>query len=158
MASPELPSGAAPPPLTVWVLNYGAGNVRSVCNRLKILGVDWRLVENAADLEKATNLIFPGVGAFGCAMEELERRGLVQPLRSFLATGAPYLGICIGRFHSKEGAAAAASAAQVKAAPPPTRAPIKVTPLHDVTEAVIIIISIALPIPKSSTSDVSWPS
>lgn len=50
---------------TVWVLDYGAGNIRSVLNAIQFLGFEPKFVENVDDLRNAPRLLFPGVGAFG---------------------------------------------------------------------------------------------
>ena len=78
------------------LLDYGAGNVRSLRNAIHHLGFDVADVERPADVLRAERLIFPGVGAFGAAMERLHRLGYVEPLREYLAAGRPFFGICIG--------------------------------------------------------------
>ncbi|HYN78044.1 MAG TPA: imidazole glycerol phosphate synthase subunit HisF [Lamprocystis sp. (in: g-proteobacteria)] len=78
------------------LLDYGAGNVRSLRNAIHALGFDLTEIERPADILKAERLIFPGVGAFGAAMERLHQLGYVGPLKEYLAAGRPFLGICIG--------------------------------------------------------------
>ena len=79
------------------VIDYGAGNLRSVLHALRHLGVeDMRLVQKPDQLEGADKIILPGVGAFGAGMQQLDRQGLVTPLKDALAAGTPYLGICLG--------------------------------------------------------------
>lgn len=79
------------------VIDYGAGNLRSVLHALHHLGVeDIRLVQQPADLEGAHKIILPGVGAFGAGMQKLHEQGLVDPLREAIQAGLPYLGICLG--------------------------------------------------------------
>ncbi len=78
------------------LLDYGAGNVRSLRNAIHALGFQLTEIERPEDILKAERLIFPGVGAFGAAMERLHRLGYVEPLKEYLAAGRPYLGICIG--------------------------------------------------------------
>jgi glutamine amidotransferase/cyclase len=80
----------------LYVLDYGAGNVRSLTNCLDSISARYSMVKSADDLSKATALIFPGVGAFSCAMAFLEASGLAQPLRDYINSGRPYFGICIG--------------------------------------------------------------
>ncbi|KAI0361513.1 imidazole glycerol phosphate synthase HisHF [Trametes cingulata] len=80
----------------LYLLDYGAGNVQSLANTLKKLGHDFQWISSPADFHKATSLIFPGVGAFGCAIDGLISRGLYEPLREYIASGKPYFGICIG--------------------------------------------------------------
>lgn len=79
------------------VVDYGAGNLRSVLHALHHLGVDdLKLAHTPADLEGAQQIILPGVGAFGAGMQQLHRQHLVEPLKAALAAGVPYLGICLG--------------------------------------------------------------
>ena len=78
------------------VIDYGAGNQRSIRNALESLGVEYQTVAASADLEGIDSLIFPGVGAFGDSMGNLGSRGLVTPIREWIAADRPFLGICIG--------------------------------------------------------------
>lgn len=79
------------------VIDYGAGNLRSVLHALNYLGVESiRVVHHPRDLQGARKIILPGVGAFGAGMQKLHEQGLVGPLKDALATGIPYLGICLG--------------------------------------------------------------
>lgn len=79
------------------IVDYGAGNLRSVLHALKHLGVtDMQLVQHPEQLDGAKKLILPGVGAFGAGMQQLEKQGLIGPLKQALADGMPYLGICLG--------------------------------------------------------------
>lgn len=79
------------------IIDYGAGNLRSVLHALTHLGVrDMRLVREPQELQGASKIILPGVGAFGAGMAQLQQQGLVVPLKQALAAGIPYLGICVG--------------------------------------------------------------
>lgn len=81
------------------MLDYGAGNVRSIRNAIKYLGYTVRDVTSPNDLiskDKVNKLVFPGVGAFGSAMHELEKRGYVDALRDYIRNDRPFFGICIG--------------------------------------------------------------
>ncbi len=79
------------------VIDYGAGNLRSVLHALKHLEAgDLRLVRQPHELAGAQKIILPGVGAFGASMAQLRAQGLVEPLKAALAAGTPYLGICVG--------------------------------------------------------------
>ena len=80
----------------ITLLDYGAGNVRSVINAIESLGETVQTVATADDILAAEKLVFPGVGAFGAMMEILNREGYVAPLRAYLASGRPFLGICLG--------------------------------------------------------------
>lgn len=79
------------------VIDYGAGNLRSVLYALKHLQVgDMRLARAPEELAGADKIILPGVGAFGACMDQMRRQDLVEPLKDALAAGLPYLGICVG--------------------------------------------------------------
>jgi glutamine amidotransferase len=78
------------------VIDYGAGNLRSVENALRRLGAKFRVTADPRDLDEAAGLIFPGVGEAAASMAELRRTGLDHALCSFIASGRKSLGICIG--------------------------------------------------------------
>lgn len=79
------------------VIDYGAGNLRSVLHALNHLGVEnIRLVQEPKELEGAKQIILPGVGAFAAGMKRLREQELIQPIRDAVAAGVPYLGICLG--------------------------------------------------------------
>jgi len=80
----------------IGLLDYGAGNVRSVWCAIRRLGFSVREIQRPEDLFSCEKLIFPGVGNFGSVMESLARRGLAGPLRRYLMEGRPFLGICVG--------------------------------------------------------------
>jgi glutamine amidotransferase/cyclase len=83
-------------PLAVSLLDYGAGNVRSVRNALSKLGYDVIDVETPEQLRAAEVLVFPGVGSFGSCMAFLEEKGFLKPLREHVLADRPYIGICLG--------------------------------------------------------------
>ncbi|MBI3320380.1 MAG: imidazole glycerol phosphate synthase subunit HisH [Candidatus Omnitrophica bacterium] len=78
------------------IVDYGMGNLRSVSKALERLGTSVRITADPQEIERATKLVLPGVGAFDAAMRELAARRLIESIRSFLASGKPYLGICLG--------------------------------------------------------------
>lgn len=78
------------------VVDFGAGNTRSVLRALTAVGADARLARTPDELEGADRLVLPGVGAAGSAMETLTRQGMVEPMRDWVAEGRPFLGICLG--------------------------------------------------------------
>ncbi len=80
----------------ITLLDYGAGNVRSVINAIESLGEQVHLVQNKEDILSAEKLVFPGVGAFGNMMDILNRKGFVAPLMAYLNADRPFLGICLG--------------------------------------------------------------
>ena len=78
------------------VIDYEMGNLRSVQKALQHVGGDVQLVRTPGQLAKAEKIVLPGVAAFGDAMEQLQRQGLVEPLKEALTNGVPYLGFCLG--------------------------------------------------------------
>ncbi|MGV1099911.1 imidazole glycerol phosphate synthase subunit HisF [Thiovibrio sp. JS02] len=80
----------------ITLLDYGAGNVRSVRNAIRKLGFEVKDVRSPDDINNAGKLIFPGVGSFGSAMDRLRECGYVDPLLRYLRDDRPFLGICLG--------------------------------------------------------------
>jgi imidazole glycerol phosphate synthase glutamine amidotransferase subunit len=80
----------------VAVVDYGAGNLVSIDEALRAAGADVVLAREAAGMEGADALVVPGVGAARPAMDRLRRRGLVEPIRRWIAADRPFLGICLG--------------------------------------------------------------
>lgn len=78
------------------VIDYGAGNLRSVCNALAVMGAEFQIVQDTAGLERGSAILLPGVGHFGQMMQALDAAGLTAALRRKLESGVPYLGICLG--------------------------------------------------------------
>lgn len=78
------------------VVDFGAGNTRSVLRALEAVGADARLVATAEGLAAADRAILPGVGAAPSAVDELMRRGLWEPLARWGSAGRPLLGLCLG--------------------------------------------------------------
>ena len=89
------------------IVDYNAGNIKSVERALASLGADYVLSKSPRDLEHADRLIFPGVGEAAYAMEQLRRTGFDGFLRDWAKAGKPLLGICLGSQiifdHSEEG-------------------------------------------------------
>ena len=80
----------------ITVIDYGAGNLRSVANAVRFLG-ETPVIESDADkIAAADKLILPGVGAFGECMKLLGTRGTDEAIKSAVARGTPLLGICLG--------------------------------------------------------------
>jgi len=79
----------------ITLLDYGAGNVRSVRNAIGKLGYTVQDVKSPADIISAECLIFPGVGSYGSVMERLQRDGFVEPLIERIHADKPVLGICV---------------------------------------------------------------
>jgi glutamine amidotransferase len=78
------------------VVDFGAGNTRSVLRALAAVGADARLVSEPPSLRVAERIVLPGVGAAGTAVDALRSRGLWEPLRRRALDGAPLLGLCLG--------------------------------------------------------------
>jgi glutamine amidotransferase len=78
------------------LVDYGMGNLRSVEKALARVGADVRIVSDRKAVLGADALVLPGVGAFGDCMANLEKIGLVEAIREFVATKRPFLGICLG--------------------------------------------------------------
>jgi glutamine amidotransferase len=93
--------------MTVHVIAYGSGNIRSVLNAFHRIGVSARVVESPSNITDAGHLVLPGVGAFSAAMEILERDGWADAIRGHVVAGRPLLGICLGMqllaSHGEEG-------------------------------------------------------
>ncbi|MGW8195238.1 MAG: imidazole glycerol phosphate synthase subunit HisF [Desulforhopalus sp.] len=81
--------------MVVALLDYGAGNVRSVRNAIRKLGHSVEDVRSAADIVSAEKLIFPGVGSFGLVMHRLRESGYVGALKERILGNKPFLGICV---------------------------------------------------------------
>lgn len=79
----------------ITLLDYGAGNVRSVINAIERLGETVSLVTKGADIDCAERLVFPGVGNFGALMYTLREKDLRDPLIRYLHSGRPFFGICV---------------------------------------------------------------
>lgn len=80
----------------ITVIDYGAGNLRSVENALQQLGVEHRVTSKASDIDSASALLLPGVGHFGQMIRSLETLDVISRLRRAIQNGVPYLGICLG--------------------------------------------------------------
>lgn len=79
------------------IVDYGAGNLRSVTRALQAAGARPRIVEDGAGLAGADGIVLPGVGSAGDAIAALESRGLADGLRQAAGEGVPLLGICLGQ-------------------------------------------------------------
>jgi imidazole glycerol-phosphate synthase subunit HisH len=82
--------------IRVAIVDYEAGNLFSVQQACKTVGLDPIITSNTEEVIYADAIVLPGVGAFGDAMSNLQRLDLVQPLREFVSHGKPFLGICLG--------------------------------------------------------------
>lgn len=78
------------------IIDYGAGNLRSVEKAFQHVGVPAAVTSKKEDIKNARGIVLPGVGAFGRAMENLHRSGLDEVVKEAIAGGKPFLGICLG--------------------------------------------------------------
>jgi len=82
--------------MLVTILDYGLGNITSVERAFQKINAQVLRTSKAEDIESAEALVLPGVGAFGRAMENLSQREMLTPLKGYLGSNRPYLGICLG--------------------------------------------------------------
>jgi glutamine amidotransferase len=83
--------------MTIAIVNYGVGNLGSILNIMRKIGIESYVCDSPADIDKADKLILPGVGAFDSGMEQLNRSGFVPVLNDMvLIQKRPVLGICLG--------------------------------------------------------------
>ncbi len=78
------------------IIDYGMGNLRSVQKAFEAVGQHAVVTRERQAIQDATHLVLPGVGAFADCMANLERYGLIDPIRAGIAQGKPFLGICLG--------------------------------------------------------------
>lgn len=81
---------------TIAVVDYDMGNLHSACKGLQNAGATTIVTDSAHELERADAIVLPGVGAFDPAIQHLRSRDLIQPLKDSIASGKPFLGICLG--------------------------------------------------------------
>jgi glutamine amidotransferase len=80
----------------ILIVDYDAGNLRSVERALAHVGADPSITADPAALDNAAGVVLPGVGAAADTMTKLRERRLVEPLREYIASGRPFLGVCMG--------------------------------------------------------------
>lgn len=78
------------------IVDYGMGNLRSVEKAFEKLGFQATVTRDGGLILDSDGLVLPGVGAFGDCMRNLEEYGLVEPIKTFIEGGKPFLGICLG--------------------------------------------------------------
>lgn len=78
------------------VIDYGVGNLFSLCASLGHIGADYTVTKNTYEIEKADKIILPGVGAFGDAIQKLTESGTKETVLKCVKSGTPILGICLG--------------------------------------------------------------
>ena len=80
----------------IGIIDYGMGNLGSVTNACRFLGLPANIVTQPSELDACEAVILPGVGAFGDCMRHLREHGMVEPVRRWIAADRPFLGICLG--------------------------------------------------------------
>ncbi len=78
------------------IIDYNMGNLQSVVNAFEKIGTKAKIISSANEILKSDRVILPGVGAFGDAMEHLQKEGLDEAIIEFTKSGKPFLGICLG--------------------------------------------------------------
>ena len=78
------------------VVDYDMGNLHSVCKGLEQAGAPPQITDRAHKIDQADAVVLPGVGAFDPAVQHLRSRGLEAPIKQAIASGKPFLGICLG--------------------------------------------------------------
>ncbi|MFC1690878.1 imidazole glycerol phosphate synthase subunit HisH [Nanoarchaeota archaeon] len=82
--------------MKVAIVDYGAGNLKSVSKALDFLKVENIITDKPEDILEADKIILPGVGNFGDTMKQLKQKNLIEPIKQAIESGKSYLGICLG--------------------------------------------------------------
>ena len=80
----------------IGIIDYGGGNLRSVKKAFDFLGAQSELLVSPVDFKNIECLVLPGVGSFGYAMKRIREKGLYEPIKGWLQSNRPFLGICLG--------------------------------------------------------------
>ncbi len=78
------------------IIDYSAGNIQSVYKALKFIGADCKVTNKKEEILNANGAILPGVGSFGDTVDTMNSYGIKDTITEFIATGKPFLGICLG--------------------------------------------------------------
>ncbi|PSB49656.1 imidazole glycerol phosphate synthase subunit HisH [Cyanosarcina cf. burmensis CCALA 770] len=81
---------------TIAVVDYDMGNLHSACKGLENAGATPKITDSAREILQADAIVLPGVGSFDPAVQHLRSRGLETPIKQAIASGIPFLGICLG--------------------------------------------------------------
>jgi imidazole glycerol-phosphate synthase subunit HisH len=84
-------------PPKIIIIDYGAGNLRSVARAVAHSGQEPRVTSDPRDVASADAVIMPGVGAAADTMRNLREHGMVEPVRDYIASGRPFFGVCMGQ-------------------------------------------------------------
>lgn len=80
----------------ITIIDYEAGNLKSICNMLQFLNEEYKISSDPKEIEQAERIIFPGQGHFAQAMKNLENKNLITPIKNAIKNDAKFLGICLG--------------------------------------------------------------
>lgn len=80
----------------ITIIDFQAGNLFNVQNALNQIGVKSIITSNPQDIIQAKKIIFPGVGAAGATMKNLQKLNLIEPIKNYIKSNRPFLGICLG--------------------------------------------------------------
>lgn len=80
----------------ITIIDYGMGNLRSAQKAFEFIGFEAEITDRKSDIEKASKIVLPGVGAFADAMEKLNTSGISKIIKDKVTDGIPFLGICLG--------------------------------------------------------------
>ena len=78
------------------VIDYDMGNLHSACKGIEKAGATAQITDSPVEMARADGVVLPGVGSFDPAMQHLQQRNLVEPIKEIIASGKPFLGICLG--------------------------------------------------------------
>ena len=82
--------------IKIAIIDYEAGNLYSVQHACNFVGAESKITSDVREIMAADGVILPGVGAFGEAMDNLRKKGLIDPIRDFVKSGKPFMGVCLG--------------------------------------------------------------
>ncbi len=82
--------------MAIGIVDYGAGNLRSVQKAFSFLDMENTVIDDARDMGGVDRLVLPGVGSFGHAASQLKKAGFWEPLKAWIKADRPFLGICLG--------------------------------------------------------------
>lgn len=80
----------------ITIIDYNAGNLKSICNILNFLGETYQISDKREDILSAEKIIFPGQGHFAQAIKNLQSKNLIEPIKISIEQGTKFLGICLG--------------------------------------------------------------
>lgn len=80
----------------ITIIDYEAGNLKSICNMLDFLNSKYKISSNPKEIETAEKIIFPGQGHFAQAMKNLKEKALIEPIKTAVSNETKFLGICLG--------------------------------------------------------------